>query len=85
MSSANIDPAATLNRALEYAAQNLRVEKLLIQLGLDPSNVTYDAVFNRALIYRSSLLHCADLPNQAGLPVDVRTGRLTVASFLSAR
>ncbi len=47
MSSANIDPAAILNRALEYAAQNLRVEKLLIQLGLDPANITYDVVFNR--------------------------------------
>ena len=49
MSSANIDPAAILNRALEYAAQNLRVEKLLIQLGLDPANITYDVVFNRLL------------------------------------
>ena len=47
MSSANIDPAAILNRVLEYAAQNLRVEKLLIQLGLDPANITYDVVFNR--------------------------------------
>jgi len=47
MSSANIDPAAILNRAVEYAAQNLRVEKLLIQLGLDPANITYDVVFNR--------------------------------------
>jgi hypothetical protein len=47
MGSANIDLPAILNRALEYAAQNLRVEKLLIQLGLDPTNVTYDAVFNR--------------------------------------
>src|SRR6476660_8457241 len=47
MRSANIDPAAILNRALEYAAQNLRVEKLLIQLGLDPSNISYDVVFNR--------------------------------------
>ncbi len=45
----------------------------------------YDAVFNRALIYRSSLLHTALLPNDASLPADVRTGRLTVASFLSAR
>ena len=45
----------------------------------------YDAVFNRALIYRSSLLHCALLPNNAPLPADVRSGRLTVASFLSAR
>ena len=47
MGSANIYLPAILNRVLEYAAQNLRVEKLLIQLGLDPTNVTYDAVFNR--------------------------------------
>lgn len=47
MGSANFDLAAVLNRALELAAQNLRVEKLLIQLGLDPANVTYDAIFNR--------------------------------------
>jgi hypothetical protein len=40
MSSANIDPAAILNPALEYAAQHLRVEKLLIQHGLDPANIT---------------------------------------------
>ena len=47
MSSADLDLAAILNRALEYAAHNLRVEKLLVQLGLDPANVTYDAIFNR--------------------------------------
>jgi len=47
MGSANIDLPAILNRALEYAAQNLRVEKILIQLGLDPTNVTYEVVFNR--------------------------------------
>jgi len=49
MSSADLDLAAILNRAVEYAAQNLRVEKLLVQLGLDPANVTYDAIFNRLL------------------------------------
>jgi len=47
MSSANLDPAAILNRALDIAAQNLRVEKLLLQLGLDPTHLTYDVVFNR--------------------------------------
>ncbi len=47
MRSANIDPAGVLNRFLESAAQNLRVEKLLIQLGLDPANLTYGAVFGR--------------------------------------
>ncbi len=36
-----------LDRALERAAQNLRVEKALLQLGLDPANITYDAIFNR--------------------------------------
>ena len=49
MSTGNIDPAAILNRALDYATQNLRVEKLLIQLGLDPYNITYDVVYNRLL------------------------------------
>lgn len=43
----------------------------------------YEAHFNRALIYRSSLLHCAMLPNDVVLPADPRTGRLTVASFLT--
>lgn len=43
----------------------------------------YDAVFNRALIYPSNLLHCAVLPDPAALASDVRKGRLTVASFLT--
>jgi hypothetical protein len=38
-----------MDRILEYAAQNLTIEKLLIQLGLDPSNVTYEVIFNRLL------------------------------------
>ena len=33
--------------AIEYAAQNIRVEKVLIQLGLDPSNITFEAFLNR--------------------------------------
>ena len=49
MSVGIFDPAAILDRALDYATKNLRVEKLLIQVGLDPSNVTYDAIFNRLL------------------------------------
>ena len=36
-----------LQRALDYASQNLTIERLLIQLGLDPTNVTYDAFFGR--------------------------------------
>jgi CRP-like cAMP-binding protein len=38
-----------LDRILDTAADNLRVAKILIQLGLDPNNVTYDALLNRLL------------------------------------
>lgn len=47
MDSANQDPVSLLNRILELASHNLRFERILIQLGLDPSNVTYDVLFNR--------------------------------------
>ena len=43
------DMSTTLNRILDTAADNLRVAKILVQLGLDPDNVTYDAIFNRVL------------------------------------
>jgi hypothetical protein len=43
------DLSAILNRILDTAADNLRVAKVLIKLGLDPNNITYDALFNRLL------------------------------------
>src|ERR1700738_2292655 len=43
------DISTTLDRILDVAAENLRVAKILVQLGLDPNNVTYDAIFNRLL------------------------------------
>ena len=43
------DISTILNRILDTAAENLRVAKILIQLGLDPNNITYDAIFNRLL------------------------------------
>lgn len=44
----------------------------------------YDAVFNRALIYRGNLLHSARLANTSVLSGEIGAGRLTVASFLYA-
>ena len=41
-----------------------------------------DAVPNRALIYRSHLLHCARIAPETILPDDPLTGRLTVNAFL---
>ena len=43
------DLSTTLDRILDTAANNLRVAKILVQLGLDPNNITYDALFNRLL------------------------------------
>jgi len=47
MNSEDQNLAAILNHALERATQNLSVEKLLIQIGLDPNNVTFHAIFAR--------------------------------------
>ena len=38
-----------LQRALDLASQNLTIERLLIRLGLDPSNITYDAILDRLI------------------------------------
>src|SRR6201991_4715304 len=38
-----------LDRILDAATDNLRIAKILVQMGLDPNNVTYDAIFNRLL------------------------------------
>src|SRR6201986_1392778 len=43
------DMSSILNRILDAATDNLRVAKVLIQMGLDPDNVTWDAIFNRLL------------------------------------
>jgi hypothetical protein len=56
--------ATTLNRILDAAADNLRVAKILVQLGLDPNNITYDAIFNRLL---EIFLHNITLANMFAL------------------
>lgn len=49
MTKDSFDLVAILQRALERAAQNLTIEKLLIQMGLDPSNVTFHEIFQRLI------------------------------------
>jgi hypothetical protein len=41
------DQSTILDRILDTAADNLRIAKILVQLGLDPNNVTYEAIFSR--------------------------------------
>ena len=47
MKFSNADLSTILDRILDTAADNLRIAKILVLLGLDPNNVTYDAIFNR--------------------------------------
>jgi Cyclic nucleotide-binding domain len=58
------DMSTTLNRILDAATDNLRVAKVLIQMGLDPNNVTWDAIFNRLL---EIFLHNITLANMFAL------------------
>jgi CRP-like cAMP-binding protein len=49
MESNSADVSTILNRILDTAADNLRIAKILVQMGLDPNSITYDALFNRVL------------------------------------
>jgi ABC-type multidrug transport system fused ATPase/permease subunit len=58
------DMSNTLDRILDAATNNLRFAKILIQMGLDPNDVTYDAIFNRLL---EIFLHNITLANMFAL------------------
>jgi CRP-like cAMP-binding protein len=49
MESSSADFSTVLNRVLDTAADNLTIAKILLQMGLDPNNITYDALFNRLM------------------------------------
>jgi hypothetical protein len=58
------DMSNVLDRILDAATDNLRFAKILVQMGLDPNNVTYDAIFNRLL---EIFLHNITLANMFAL------------------
>ena len=64
MNLSNAEISTTLDRILDAAADNLRVAKILVQLGLDPNNITYDAIFSRLL---EIFLHNITLANMFAL------------------
>jgi CRP-like cAMP-binding protein len=49
MQPSSADFSTILDRIVDTAADNLRIAKILVQMGLDPNNITYDALFNRVL------------------------------------
>jgi hypothetical protein len=58
------DMSDTLNRILDAATNNLKIANILIQMGLDPDNVTWDAIFSRLL---EIFLHNITLANMFAL------------------
>src|SRR6195952_269148 len=58
------DLSNIMDRILDAASDNLKVAKILVQMGLDPNNITYDAIFNRLL---EILLHNITLANMFAL------------------
>lgn len=53
-----------LDRILDAATDNLRFAKILVQMGLDPNSVTWDAIFHRLL---EIFLHNITLANMFAL------------------
>src|SRR6266403_4812975 len=64
MNVSSADLSSVLNRILDAATDNLRFAKILVQMGLDPNNVTWDAIFNRLL---ELFLHNITLANMFAL------------------
>lgn len=46
-SPTSLDPSTIVDRIITAISRNLRIEEILLQLGLDPSNLTFDTVANR--------------------------------------
>jgi hypothetical protein len=49
MTPGTVDISTWMDRILNTAADNFRIAKILVQLGLDPNNITSDALFNRLM------------------------------------
>nr|WP_244485983.1 cyclic nucleotide-binding domain-containing protein [Bradyrhizobium viridifuturi] len=58
------DVSSILDRILDAATDNLRFAKILIQIGLDPNDVTWNAIFSRLL---EIFLHNITLANMFAL------------------
>jgi uncharacterized protein (DUF697 family)/CRP-like cAMP-binding protein len=59
-----LDASTILDRFLERATQNLTIGKLLLQLHLDPNNITFEAIFHRLI---EIMLVNINIPNMCAL------------------
>jgi CRP-like cAMP-binding protein len=85
MPSGSADISSILDRILEAATDNLRIAKILVQMGLDPNNVTYDSIFNRMLeIFVQNITLANMVANMVGCAFFAVFGALSanVSTFL---
>ena len=64
MMPSGADMSNTLDRILDAAANNFRIANILIQMGLDPNNISYGAIYNRLL---EIFIHNINLANTLAL------------------
>jgi hypothetical protein len=64
----NTTSASTmLDRVIDTAADNLRIAKVLVQLGFDPNNITLSGVLDRRLEIFLAHLNAASMCALAGV------------------
>jgi hypothetical protein len=71
MLSATLD--STINSAFDFAAQNLGIDKLLLQLGLDPAHLTFNLVTQRVTELIAANINAANMLALAGAGFYVAT------------
>jgi CRP-like cAMP-binding protein len=68
-----VNLSTILDQILDKAADNFRIAKILMQLGLDPNNITYDAIFARLVDILLANITAANLCALAGAGFFVAT------------
>jgi uncharacterized protein (DUF697 family)/CRP-like cAMP-binding protein len=73
MNLGTVNLSTILDQILDKAADNFRIAKILVQLGLDPNNITYDAIFARLVDIFLANITTANLCALAGAGFFVAT------------
>src|ERR1700730_13731988 len=73
MNLGTVNLSTIMDQILDKAADNFRIAKILIQLGLDPNNITYDAIFVRIMEILLASITAANLCALVGASFFVAT------------
>ena len=68
-----VDPDSTLGRVLNFMGQNLKLDKIFTDLGLDPNHFTVDAVIHRLMEVAVANINIANMLALVGAAFYVAT------------